>query len=276
MEYIKRKILLENSIDRGNNSPTYGVLTATSFYINVMLTQNIDDMGMFTNVEYLPNLENNNTPVNYDILTQKLLASGFTFPFMSGILPQVTPIDQSYDIRLTGKTVSDYYNFTDKIITGETESRAQDVRSYSALDPYRLNFDVNSETYVNYSGGTVDGVDRVTKLGTAFTYVFGADKNDINIGTENQKNGLLYTDFSGANTTISYIGEGWNETNITLSALTKEEYLFGIISKPEVESDVFIDRGITTIFEKHLKMSEITNLDELSRYGRGYFNLIKQ
>ena len=60
------------------------------------------------------------------------------------------------------------------------------------------------------------------------------------------------------------------------SALTKEEYLFGIISKPEVKSDLFIDRGITTIFEKHLKLSEITNINELSRYGRGYFNVTKQ
>jgi hypothetical protein len=58
--------------------------------------------------------------------------------------------------------------------------------------------------------------------------------------------------------------------------LTKEEYLFGIISPPEVQSDVFIDRGITTIFEKHLKLSEITNLDELARYGKGFYNLISQ
>jgi hypothetical protein len=69
------------------------------------------------------------------------------------------------------------------------------------------------------------------------------------------------------------MSEGWNETNTSLSALTKEEYLFGIISVPEIQNDVFIDRGKTTVFEKHLKLSGIKNINELVRYGNGYFNI---
>ncbi len=271
MEIVKRKILLESSIDRGDNSPTYGAITATSFYINVMLTQNIDDMGLFTDMAFIPTIN----PVDYTVLIEKLSSSGFTFPFMSGIFPETLQIDQSDTLRLTGKTVSDYYDFTNKVLTAQTQSRAEEVRSYSTAEPFKLNFNVNTDIYINFTGGTVSGVDRVTRFGTAFTYVFGADKTDPNIGTDTQKNGLRYIDFSGAGTNVIYAGEGWNETNISLSALTKEEYLFGIISNPEVKSDVFIDRGITTIFEKHLKLSEITNLDELSRYGRGYYNLTK-
>jgi hypothetical protein len=271
MEVVKRKILLENSIDRNYNSPTYGSITATSFYINVMLTQNIDDMGQFTDVAFIPTVN----PVDYTVLSLNLLSSGFTFPFMSGIFPKMLEIDQSYTLRLTGKTVSDYYDYTNKSLTAETESRAGEVRSYSSLEPFKLNFDVNDYTYINFTGGTVNGVDRVTRMGTAFTYVFGADKNDPNIGTNTQKNGLRYIDFGNTGTNVYYTGEGWNQTNTSLSALTKEEYLFGIISKPEVKSDVFIDRGITTVFEKHLKLSEITNLEELNRYGNGYYNLTK-
>jgi hypothetical protein len=77
-------------------------------------------------------------------------------------------------------------------------------------------------------------------------------------------------------TSFSYVGEGINETNVSISALTKEEYLFGIISPPEVQSDVFIDRGITTVMDKHLKMSEIKNLGELIRYGNGYYKLTRE
>ncbi len=278
MELIKRKILLESSTDRNYNSPTYGTVTATSFYINVMITQNADDMGMFTDINFLPNYIGNYTPVDYTPLIQKLSASGITFPFMSGVTPSVALTGVSMTARVTGMSVSDYYNYTNKVVTGQTESRVEDVRAYSSLQPYSLNFDTNTETYINYTGGTVNGVDRVTSLGNPFVYVFGADINDTNIGTINQKNGLLYRDITGTtnNTTISYVGEGWNQTNTSLSALTKEEYLFGIISKPEVKSDVFIDRGITTIFEKHLKLSEISNLGELMRYGKGYYNIIKQ
>lgn len=273
MDYIKRKILLEESTDRNYNSPTYGTLTATSFYINVMLTQNIDDMGMFTDTTYIPNYSGITIPVNYSVLTDKLLVSGITFPFMSGITPTSVSTTNNNVLRLTGKTISDYYFITNTIVTGETESRIEDIRSYDTSDPFKVGFNVLTETYVNYSGKTINGVDRVTST-SPFTYVFGVDANDTKIGTKEQQSGLLYVDFDNPESTvISYIGEGWNETNVSLSALTKEEYLFGIISKPEVENGLFIDRGITTIFEKHLKLSEISNLDELARYGKGYFNL---
>lgn len=247
MEIIKRKILLENSIDRSYNSPTYGAVTATSFYINVFLTQNIDDMGMFTDTEFIPTTQKNSQVI------------------------------ENYDIRLTGKTVSDYYNYGNQVISTITESRAEDVRNYKSTLPYRQGFDVNSETYTNYRGEIVNGVDRVTYL-NPLTYVFGADKTDTGIGKNNQKNGLLFVDFTGNTelSNISYVGEGWNMTNISHSALTKEEYLFGIISQPEVENDVFIDRGITKVLERHLKLSEIRNLGELSRYGNGYYNLTIQ
>ena len=51
MELIKRKIVLEDSTDRNYNSSTWGTVTASTFYINVFLTQNIDDMGLFTDLE---------------------------------------------------------------------------------------------------------------------------------------------------------------------------------------------------------------------------------
>lgn len=90
MEIIRRKILLEDCIDRDYNSPTYGLISATSFCINIMLTQNIDDIGLFTDVAFVPT----NNPVDYTILSEKLSASGFTFPFMSGIFPEPIELDQ--------------------------------------------------------------------------------------------------------------------------------------------------------------------------------------
>lgn len=246
MELIKRRILLEDSTDRNNNSPTYGTITATSFYVNVLLTQNIDDMGMFTDTDYIPN-------------------------------PNMNPNPIDFNVRLTGKSESDYYTTSITRITGLTQSNLEDVRAYSNNNPYQVNFDVNSGVYVDYAGKTIQGVNRVTSLSDPITYVFDADKNDTKIGTSSQNNGLLYQDYSGnGNTVVSYFNQGFNQTNTSLSALTKEEYLFGITSTPEVKNDVFIDRGITTIFERHLKLSEVTSLGELTRYGKNYFNVTKQ
>ncbi len=77
-------------------------------------------------------------------------------------------------------------------------------------------------------------------------------------------------------TIVNYIGQGWNQTNTSLAAITKEEYLFGIVSRPEVENDVFIDRGQTNVMDLHLRLSEITNMEELVRYGNGYYKINKQ
>ena len=274
MELLKRKILLEDSIDRAYNSPTYGQITATSFYVNIIITQNIDDMGMFTDIIYLPDLSGQTTPVDYTILINKLQASGITFPFMFGILPSLsTPFDN--DTRYVGAIESDFYKIGG-IISANSESRLEDVKTYNNNEQYIQNFDVESEVYTNFSGGSVNGVSRVSMLGDPIVYVFNADKNDPNIGLLNQNNGLVFSDYSGTGiTTMSYKSQGWNETNINLSAITKEEYLFGIISKPEVKSDVFIDRGITPVFERHLKLSEVRNLGELVRYGKNYFNVTK-
>lgn len=274
MEVIKRKILLENSIDRRYDSPTYGQITATSFYINVMLTQNVDDMGMFTDITYLPKLSTPNTPVNYGVLTQKLQASGITFPYMSGAtVPNVSNFD--VDTRYVGAQSSDFYRFGEKV-TGITESRIDDVKTYNNAQQYQQGFNVENESYINFSGSNVNGISRITNFQDPITYVFLGDDNDQNLGTINQKDGLVFNDFvEGGITTFSFNGQGWNETNTSLSAITKEEYLFGIISKPEIKNDVFIDRGIATVFEKHLKLSEVRTLDELQRYGRGYFNVKK-
>ena len=277
MEVIKRKILLENSIDR-TNPATWGTLTATTFYINIMLTQNIDDMGLFTDMTYIPLGDSSGNPPDYTILIDKLNASGYTFNFMTGAT-----------VTALSKIASDYYVFGNLPLTGATDSKIEDVRSYDTAQPFKVGFNTGAEVYINYSGGSINGVNRVTSISDPRIYVFDTLDNP-NIGTNNQIYGSQYLDYSGETrqvlidgvlttiplTTFRYIGEGWNETNVSLSASTKEEYLFGIISPPEVQSDVFIDRGITTVMDKHLKMSEIKSLDALSSYGNGFYKLNKQ
>jgi hypothetical protein len=280
METIKRKILLENSIDRSSKDANWGRLTATTFYINILLTQNIDDMGLFTDTEYIVK-DKVSTPPNYTELQNKLIGLGLTFPFMSGAInPYFTKLNTAENLwgvlRYPTYTKENYYNYVDLVITATTDSRLEDVRSYASNNPYRVGFNVNTETYVNYENITVDGVDLIKSMDEPKLYVFDTP-NDINLGTDNQINGLQFKDYSQNDTTIvRYIGEGFNDTNITLSALTKEEYLFGIISPPEVQNDVFIDRGITSVMDRHLRFSEIRSLKGLENYGNGFYRLNKQ
>lgn len=287
MEVIKRKICIEPSIDRSYNSKTYCAITATSFYIKVFLTQTIDNMGLFTDTEYISAVNNPITP-DYTPLIDKLTLSGITSPFMTGGTPNTLITGNSIYFRSTGGTKEDYYAIGGLKITGLTDSKIEDVRSYDNNNPYKVGFNINTENYLNFSGESISGVSRITQVGSATTYTFDA-KDNIYLGTTAQTTGLLYTDYSGVTrtinngdtsndiplTTFQFVGEGLNETNLSLSALTKEEYLFGIVNKQETQSDIFIDRSQNSVFDVHLRLSEINNIDDLEKYGNGFYNIKK-
>jgi hypothetical protein len=286
MEVIKRKIFLEEGIDRNYNSKTWGVLTATTFYLNIQLNQTIDDIGLFTDIEFIP--KNTNISPDYTILIDKLEEQGLTFPFMVGVTPAAFTLTdiQKIDIRVPDKPLSHYYYYGNNPLTGSTDSKIDDVRSYRKDDPYVAGLNINEETYINYQAISIDGVNRITNAGEPKVYVFDT-VDDLAIGRPNQITGIQYKDFSASTvnpillpenielptTTFRFISEGWNMTNTSLSALIKEEFLLGIISRPEVENDVFIDRGVTPVLDYHLRLSEITNLGQLEQYGNGYYRI---
>ena len=130
MELIKRKILLEDSIDRSYNSKIWGKLTADTFFINVLITQNIDDMGLFTDIEYFSASTDGSNQPNYSILVQKLIQSGITFPFMfenTPYLENTLTIFEEKTIRKPFSLEPDFYNYLDLRISGYTDSKIDDV-----------------------------------------------------------------------------------------------------------------------------------------------------
>ena len=283
MDLINRKIYLENSISRNSDS-TYGTLTATSFYFKVLLTQNVNDMGIFTDTPYIVQTNSVLNPIDYTVLINKLVPSGITFPFMSGGTPiSAVTIDSSYCLRLPSYTEVIFYNYGFGLVSGYTDSKIDSVKTYSNINPYVPNFYINSKIYNDYLNTVIIGGDVVTVIGEPNIYTFDVDKNDPNSGTTSQNNGILYKDFSGITrnvngktintTSFSVNGQGWNPTNTSLSALTKMEYLFGITTTPTVESDLFVDRGNTTVMENHLRLSEINSLNDLENYGNGFYNI---
>ena len=49
--------------------------------------------------------------------------------------------------------------------------------------------------------------------------------------------------------------------------------LLGIAFQPELQSNVYIERGKQSPLEKIQRLGEVNNLGQLNRYGYGYFNL---
>ena len=46
-----------------------------------------------------------------------------------------------------------------------------------------------------------------------------------------------------------------------------------MVSSPEIQSDVFIDRGKLTAFEGLERLGEVDNIGDLETYGYGYFKI---
>jgi hypothetical protein len=286
---------LEDSIDRTANSKTWGKLTADTFYVNVMLTQSMDDMGIFADIEFFSASTNPIFAPDYTILDNKLRALNLLFPFMTGATAMINPYNLTDSemsiLRVPNKDVTTYYNYPtlnslNFKITGYTDSKLEDLRSYKASNPFQTGFDMERADYYNYVNKVVKGVSRIYSMGEPRIYVFDTPTGST-LGQPSQVNGLQYIEYTGKTrqvtsnnlnsfiplTQFSYVCEGINMTNSSLSAITKEEYLFGVIFPPEVKSELFIERGITSVMDKHLRLSEVKDLNDLRRYGNGLYTL---
>lgn len=65
------------------------------------------------------------------------------------------------------------------------------------------------------------------------------------------------------------------DNDMQVFPIFREEYRFGISTLENVDSDIYIDRGINAAFEKHLKLGEVTSLEALEQYGNGYFKIME-
>ena len=288
MENNKVKILLENYISK-NPDNSYGSITATSFNVNVFLTQEVKDVGKFLDYPYIT-FDANSPTLTYTPLPQKLNDyGGGNFTFITQPGANFYPTGSNFnDVRYKNKVVSNYYT-NNIIVTGLTENRLESVSSYgyTGNTKYVPGFDLKKSQYFNYAGTSINGVTRVISFNdfNPIIYTEDGDLNDVNLGTLLQSDGILFKTYSGTTqilgqdrplmTKMSYHGQGTNKSNSSLSALTIEEYLLHIVETPKVQNELFIDRGTTTVIQSHLQLGEISSLGDLINYGNGYYNILR-
>lgn len=74
---------------------------------------------------------------------------------------------------------------------------------------------------------------------------------------------------------VEYPNDMVTRNNLEVMPTHREEYLQGISCLENVDSDIYIERGVNAAFEKHLKLGEITSLEALENYGNGYFIMME-
>jgi hypothetical protein len=174
-----------------------------------------------------------------------------------------TPI--SYDYIFTGDSntnLVDFYssNYTQVpfLVSGYTESSINDLSQYGPK--YNLlggKFKIGVEvTGTTGCVGTVWGPD-VTNVYTAYTI-----------------NNIDYFDFEDYTLYVTY-SSGLTQNDLVMSAITKNEGLINVIDQPEVQTNVFIERGKQGVLEYIERIGEIDNVGDLEKYGYGFFNVKK-
>jgi hypothetical protein len=237
--------------DNGNYVLTsYGQKIENTIDVDLFITQNVDDMGIFTDKSFI---------FTGNTLTVK--PSGYN-SFEYGRLPGV-PVGFYYsdNVVVTGNTDDGYLN---------------QVRSYrldSNNNPIYVPFlNTSDDTTNEFNGVILDDPEKII-------YKIGASPSDIQntgVGFTTYKNQFVNTkDEYGKN--LSYFktdfeikNGGWDSNNVSLSAIFKKEEYLGIVFPPEVESVVFINRGVADIFERHSLLSELKTTNDIDTNRGGF------
>lgn len=162
----------------------------------------------------------------------------------------------SYDYIFTGDSVnnvssqvSSNYVTTPFDISGYTKSRLTELKLYGPVK-YQINTMVYSSiglpigqiTTINpdYTGYTVDGVS--------------------------------YLDFKDGTTVYLTKSFGLTSNWMVQEPMTKDEALLNVVFQPDVQSNIFIERGKNSALERTERLGEVDNIGDLNRYGYGFFN----
>lgn len=189
---------------------------------------------------------------------------GTAFFIATGCTWTASPI--SYDYIFTGDSntnLSDHdsslYTTTPFLVTGYTKSSINDLKSYGPK--------------YNLFGGKFKLNVPVTGTSGSVGVVLGPDPTDTY--TAYTINDILYWDLNDGTTIFFAESYGIQESEYTLSAITKNEALLNAIDEPQIQSTLFVERGKISALEAVQRLGEVDNLGDISKYGYGYFKVKK-
>jgi hypothetical protein len=180
-------------------------------------------------------------------------------------------IPVSYDYIFSGDSnnnvdaqISSNFTSIPFLVSGFTKSRLSELASYGN-PKYKI-----GDVYSVVSGSTVrnDGTRKpnTIKIGEIVS---------LNNPIQYKINDVTFFDFTDGTTLYLVESSGITKNMITSSAITKDETLLRIIDKPQVWSDVFVERGKNSALEYVDRLGEVDNLGDLEKYGYGFFNVKK-
>ncbi len=153
--------------------------------------------------------------------------------------------------------------------------------------------EVSAQTSNNYvtipftvSGNTKSRVNELALYGTpkfqvgvpviANGQIWGAI-SDINpIYTAYTITGVNYYDYNDGTTIFFQQSSGFTSNNLTSVPITKDEVLLKVIDQAQIQTNVFVERGKVSAYERVQRLGEVDNLGDMINYGYGFFNVVNK
>ena len=88
-----------------------------------------------------------------------------------------------------------------------------------------------------------------------------------------EKIGDYYDDVDGTSIYFQQ-SSGLTEYNLTAVSITNDEVLLKVMGQPEIQTNVFVERGKNSAYERVQRLGEVDNLGDLINYGYGFFNVV--
>jgi len=153
--------------------------------------------------------------------------------------------------------------------------------------------EVAPQTSINYVSVpfTISGItkSRVTELalygtpkyqvGTpviANNQIWGTITDMSPIFTAYTITGIDYYDYVDGITIFFQQSSGLTDNNLTAVPITKEEVLLKVMDQPQIQTNVYIERGKNSAYERIMRLGEVDNLGDMINYGYGFFNVEKR
>jgi hypothetical protein len=144
---------------------------------------------------------------------------------------------------------SDNFTTVPFTISGFTKSKLSELRRYGSQK-----YTVGYQFFKN--NNLFGQIDSITNDYTAYTI-----------------DNITYFDFPNGKTFFVINSSGITDTMIVSSAITKNELLLDFVMDPQIQADVFVDRGKYSPFESLERLGEIDNTGDMVRYGYGFFKI---
>lgn len=195
-------------------------------------------------------------------------------------------------------------------MTGITENKLSKVKSYDLNNPYQVG--VNGVTNVDIDGNgeiisvsyDIDGVsytsilnkerdkprlaifkEKLNKLNVSFgpnrfkgnNFILNKQKgnNFYSYSIDDNSKFKLLEKKTKLDVSTTFKVTQFNSGSLFFESLPifKKEVYNGFIEEPKVESEVFIDRQQTGVFERHQRLEEIESVGDFDTYRNNFYNI---